>query len=119
MTRPARGRVSWPVLVAGIGLVGPAVLAVFGLLPVWVAVVYALASLAAFAAYAADKAQAAVGRRRVPERTLHLLALAGGWPGALLAQRHFRHKTQKARFQVLFWATVVAHAVVIGWWVLH
>ena len=101
------------------GFAGTAALAVLGLLPTWVPALYALASLATFTAYAADKAQAAGGGRRVPERSLHLLALAGGWPGALLAQQHFRHKTRKTRFQIFFWATVLLHAVGIGWWIVR
>ncbi|TFW08951.1 DUF1294 domain-containing protein [Oxalobacteraceae bacterium OM1] len=71
---------------------------------------YAAASLAAFAAYGFDKSaarRAAHGNaRRTPERTLHLLGVLGGWPGALLAQQVFRHKTQKTSFLALFWLTV-------------
>ena len=37
-----------------------------------------------------------------PERTLHLLALLGGWPGAILARRRFRHKTMKVPFLIAF-----------------
>lgn len=74
----------------------------------------AVASTAAFVAYAVDKRRAGTDARRIPERTLHLLGLAGGWPGALVAQRRFRHKTQKVRFRVVFWCTVVLHALVVG-----
>jgi uncharacterized membrane protein YsdA (DUF1294 family) len=38
---------------------------------------------------------------------LHLVELLGGWPAAFLAQRTFRHKISKTRFQVAFW-TIVA-----------
>jgi len=31
----------------------------------------------------------------------------GGWPGALIAQKTFRHKSKKREFQTVFWATVV------------
>jgi len=72
---------------------------------------YAAASLIAFAVYGLDKSAArrAAHRktRRTPERTLHLLGVLGGWPGALLAQQVFRHKTQKTSFLALFWLTVV------------
>lgn len=74
----------------------------------------AVASTAAYVAYALDKRRAGTDARRVPERTLHLLGLAGGWPGALLAQRQFRHKTQKARFRVVYWLTVVLHCAAAG-----
>ncbi len=38
---------------------------------------------------------------------MHTLALAGGWPGALLAQQWLRHKSAKQEFRAVFWATVV------------
>ena len=44
---------------------------------------------------------------RTPERTLLLLGLMGGWPGAFLAQRTLRHKSSKRAFQMKFWFTVV------------
>jgi uncharacterized membrane protein YsdA (DUF1294 family) len=40
---------------------------------------------------------------------LHFFELLGGWPGALLAQQCFRHKTRKVSFQLLFWMIVAAH----------
>lgn len=74
----------------------------------------AVASTVAFVVYGIDKRRAGTGARRVPERTLHLLALAGGWPGAWYAQQRFRHKTQKMPFRAVFWCTVVLHVVVAG-----
>ncbi|MFP5341147.1 MAG: DUF1294 domain-containing protein, partial [Gammaproteobacteria bacterium] len=35
--------------------------------------------------------------------------LAGGWPGALVAQQVFRHKTRKLSYQLTFWLIVVLH----------
>lgn len=61
----------------------------------------AVMSLAAFAAYAADKRKAKRGAWRVPERTLLLLALLMGAPGALAGMRLFRHKTRHLKFTVL------------------
>lgn len=81
---------------------------------------YALASVACFVAYAMDKSAARARARRTPERTLLLLGLAGGWPGALLAQQMLRHKNAKTSFQVKFWLTVVANIGVVAgcalWW---
>lgn len=68
-------------------------------------------SLVTLVAYAADKSAAKKGAWRTPERTLHVLSLAGGWPGALLGQHWFRHKTQKASFQLVFRMTVVLNVV--------
>jgi uncharacterized membrane protein YsdA (DUF1294 family) len=74
----------------------------------------AVTSLASFAAFGFDKRRATTGGRRVPERTLLVLALLGGWPGAILAQRRFRHKTRKASFLIAFWVMVVLHVALVG-----
>jgi len=86
-----------------------------GFLPPAVVIVYLVASVVAFCAYAIDKAAARRDARRIPERTLHLFALIGGWPGAVVAQRILRHKTIKASFQRTFWITVVLNCAVVGW----
>jgi len=71
-------------------------------------------SLVTFFAYGKDKGQAATGGRRIPERTLHLLAFFGGWPGAILGQRQYRHKTQKKSFRIVFWMLLVLHVAIVG-----
>ncbi len=80
-----------------------------GSLPLPVLAVYLASGTAAAAAYAADKRAAEQGRRRVAERTLHLLGLLGGWPGAALAQWAFRHKTRKRRFVLVFRVTALVN----------
>jgi|GEM_PF-958297 len=67
-----------------------------------------------FAAYGWDKHQAVAGGRRVPERTLHILAFMGGWPGAWMGQKRFRHKTKKLSFLIVFWCIVLLHLAVVG-----
>jgi uncharacterized membrane protein YsdA (DUF1294 family) len=79
----------------------------------YVLVLYALMSIVTFIAYGFDKRAAVRGRRRIAERTLHLLELLGGFPGALVGQQVFRHKRRKWQFLVVFWLIVVVHAV--GW----
>lgn len=79
--------------------------------PLWFAAVYVVGSALTFLAYAVDKSAARRQAWRTSESTLHLLALAGGWPGALLAQRLLRHKSTKAEFRSVFWATVVLNAL--------
>lgn len=69
-------------------------------------------SLIAYLMYWFDKLRARHGQWRLAESTLHLVALLGGWPGAFLAQRHFRHKTSKLRFGLIFWLIVTLHQFV-------
>ncbi|MDI3353145.1 DUF1294 domain-containing protein [Pseudomonas sp. UYIF39] len=72
---------------------------------------YGLVSLLAFLLYWSDKRRARADHWRTPENVLHAVELAGGWPGALLAQQLFRHKTRKVSFQLLFWMIVLLHQV--------
>ena len=74
--------------------------------------VYGVASVVAFILYGYDKQQARHGRWRTPEKLLHGVELLGGWPGALVAQQVFRHKTRKVPFQVWFWLIVTVHQAV-------
>jgi len=90
-----------------------ALLAIAGLGPTWLFAVYCAASALTFFTYGADKSAARDGRRRVAESSLHLMALAGGWPGALVAQPVFHHKTKKQPFQGIFWGTVVGNCVLL------
>jgi uncharacterized membrane protein YsdA (DUF1294 family) len=71
-------------------------------------------SLICFIAYWLDKRRAGNGGRRVSERALHVMAFLGGWPGALIARRQFRHKTQKVSFRIMFWLLVVVHIGIVG-----
>nr|WP_232305618.1 DUF1294 domain-containing protein [Gilvimarinus polysaccharolyticus] len=68
---------------------------------------YLSASLFSYIIYAWDKSAARKNQRRMPEVTLHLVAVAGGWPGALFAQQHLRHKSKKQEFRTVFWLTVI------------
>lgn len=81
-----------------------------------VLVVYIGLSLLTFLAYAVDKSAAINGSWRIPEKTLHLLSLAGGWPGALLAQQRLRHKCSKPSFLAVFWVTVAANVAFFIVW---
>ena len=77
-------------------------------------------SLFTFFAYRSDKRRAEAGEWRIPESMLHMAELAGGWPGAFLAQRMFRHKTVKISYQIQFWIIVLVYQMValdslVGW----
>ncbi len=79
-----------------------------------VVAIYVAVSMMTYVVYAVDKRAAVKKRRRVSEKTLHLMALVGGWPGAWLAQQQLRHKTQKIRFRRLFWVTVVLNVAALS-----
>lgn len=104
---PALGlRTALALLVAGM-LLG---CTVAGWLPAWLAGWMLLASVWTFGLYWRDKRAATRAQQRTPERTLQMLALSGGWPGALFAQSLLRHKNRKISFQQVFWICVVANA---------
>jgi len=84
-------------------------------LPRNLVLLYFGASLVAFISYAYDKSKAKRGAWRTPESTLHLLALAGGWPGAAIAQQTLRHKTKKRAFRLVYWLTVMINCSLLIW----
>jgi len=96
------------VLVAAPLLVFPLlwVLASAGRLPPEVFWIFVGMSFLAIVLYRLDKSAARRGDRRTPELTLQTCALLGGWPGALIAQQWFRHKSSKRSFQIKFWLMV-------------
>lgn len=85
------------------------------ILPVSVPGAYFAVSLIVFLMYWIDKRAATRGAQRTPEKTLHLLELFCGWPGALLAQQVFRHKTRKGSYQFVFWLAVLVNLGALGW----
>lgn len=76
-------------------------------------ILYPVMSLVTFALYADDKSRARQGKRRIPEKTLHLSELIGGWLGGFVAQQILRHKSSKESYQSVFWAIAILH---IGFW---
>ncbi|TXK59747.1 DUF1294 domain-containing protein [Alkalisalibacterium limincola] len=99
----------------GAALVFAAVLAFVGVVPFLLAAGIATLSFLAYFMYWLDKSAAQRRAQRTPESTLHLVSLLGGWPGALIAQQQFRHKTIKQPFQSVFWGTVVLSVVALVW----
>ncbi len=104
-----------PLAIAGLFLVFIAFGGLTARLPLLIVGLYAGASLITFIAYAFDKSAAQSGSWRTQESTLHLLALIGGWPGALIAQNRLRHKSRKTSFQVVFWATALLNCGGLAW----
>lgn len=111
----APGRSSLPILFAACFLACVAGAVFADWIPYAVLALYIIASIVAFVAYAIDKSAALRNQWRIQESTLHLFALLGGWPGALVAQRLLRHKSSKASFQTTFWGTVVLNCGALGW----
>jgi len=70
-------------------------------------------NITTFLLYGYDKFISKGESLRVPELNLQALALLGGSPAALLAQRFFRHKTIKESFQIVYWITVLIQIGVV------
>jgi uncharacterized membrane protein YsdA (DUF1294 family)/cold shock CspA family protein len=86
-----------------------------GYLPVSIPAIYGGASLVLFVMYWIDKKAAQRGAQRTAEKTLHFFELCCGWPGALMAQQVFRHKTRKGSYQFVFWLAVLVNLGALGW----
>jgi uncharacterized membrane protein YsdA (DUF1294 family) len=80
---------------------------------------YLSTSIVTFFLYGYDKRASKEAKdSRIDERTLHLLEFLGGWPGALLGQRHFKHKTrwkEEFRFKLVTLLIALLH---LTFWVL-
>ncbi|QYH36329.1 DUF1294 domain-containing protein [Salinibacterium sp. M195] len=112
-TRKRRpGGMRYVVLVTFAVAIG--IVTAIGALPWLFAALYLTMSLITYGSYAADKKAAQTKQWRVSESALLGLGLFGGWPGAIVAQQHLRHKTQKATFRQAFWGTVVLNILVFA-----
>jgi uncharacterized membrane protein YsdA (DUF1294 family) len=100
-------------LLALVFLSGLAIASINGVLNWIYPTFYVLASAACMLAYRQDKLAAQAQQWRISENRLHLLSVAGGWPGALLAQAWLRHKHRKLGFMLLFWSCVLLNLAVL------
>ena len=66
------------------------------------------------AAYGLDKRAARRNGQRTSEGALLSLGVLCGWPGALVAQQVFRHKTRKRTFRRAFWRTIVLNVILLA-----
>jgi uncharacterized membrane protein YsdA (DUF1294 family) len=101
------------VVLAAIGLA-----AVVGLLLVFAGLsalraMFVGVNVATMLCYGYDKYVAQARGRRVPEAALHILAAAGGTPGAFVGQLLFQHKTRDRRFRVVFFAIAAVQVVAL------
>jgi uncharacterized membrane protein YsdA (DUF1294 family)/cold shock CspA family protein len=107
--------VALSILISGFFLIIVSIFVLAGKIPVLILALYLVASLLTFFVYEADKSAAQKRAWRTNESTLHLLSLAGGWPGALIAQQKLRHKSQKQSFRFVFWFTVLLNCSAFIW----
>ncbi|KAF0189641.1 MAG: hypothetical protein FD168_896 [Desulfobulbaceae bacterium] len=91
------------------------IFAAFNKLPVIIIGAYITLSLVAFGMYKKDKSAAEWDEWRTSEKTLHLISLLGGWPGAFIAQNKLRHKSKKISFRVCYWVTVMLNCGALIW----
>lgn len=114
--RPPSSQTGVSALAAAMSFLGVVVgLVHFGKIPAFVFATYVGISALTFLVYAVDKSAAKNNRWRIKESTLHMLGLVGGWPGAIAAQKVFRHKSKKQAFQTAFWFTVAVNCTALGW----
>ncbi len=66
-----------------------------------------------------DKAIAGSGRRRIPEKTLLLLAVLGGAPAMYLTMLLIRHKTRHKKFMIGLPVIMLLQAALIYWLLLR
>ena len=105
------------LVITGVFAVLLAGLAMVNRVPMLLVAAYGGLSVVAIVMYRLDKTAAVQGTWRISEATLHLVALLGGWPGAMLARPVLRHKTTKQPFRTIFWCTVIANCVALAWFV--
>ncbi|MGX8685028.1 MAG: DUF1294 domain-containing protein [Lachnospiraceae bacterium] len=68
-------------------------------------------SLMGFLSMGTDKRRARKGLRRIPEKTLFLIAALGGSIGSIAGMFAFRHKTKHLSFRIGLPAILLAQAV--------
>lgn len=78
----------------------------------WLMALMLAASATSYLLSSQDKRLAETGGWRISELRLHVLELIGGWPGAFIAQKRFRHKCNKGAYQFVFWIIVIGHQIV-------
>lgn len=71
-----------------------------------------ICSIFSFIQMGYDKRKAIKRQWRVPEKSLWLLALIGGAPGAFLGMIVFRHKIKKTKFVIGFTLLMVIDIVI-------
>jgi uncharacterized membrane protein YsdA (DUF1294 family) len=74
-----------------------------------------LINLIAFSLYGIDKAKARMGKWRIPELHLLLVAVVGGSIGALCGMFFFHHKTQHLKFRIGLPLILILQLIIVGY----
>lgn len=106
--------IDWAIAALQLGVLSVALAA--ARLPAWVALLVLAGSFVAFVIYNIDKRRAEQGMSdaRISESALLQIGLIG-WPGALMAQQLFRHKSAKSAFYQRFRLVGLAQILVVAW----
>ncbi|QOJ16457.1 MAG: DUF1294 domain-containing protein [Phycisphaeraceae bacterium] len=81
----------------------------------WLLLIHLIVGGVTLVVYAFDKWASMRQRRRVPETTLHLLALLGGVSGAIVGQWALRHKVRKRGFVAATVLIAMLHGALLLW----
>lgn len=81
--------------------------------PSYLPLMYVVMGVISFIMYYQDKRKAQNNQWRIPEKTLHIIDVLGGWIGATFAHKLLNHKATKAPFRGVFYATIVIHVMAV------
>jgi len=76
---------------------------------------FVLINLAGLCLMGIDKRRARLGKWRIPERTLFLIALLGGSIGSLIGMYLFRHKTRHLKFVIGMPLILICQGALLIW----
>ena len=76
---------------------------------------YAAINIIAFLLYGIDKLKAKHKAWRIPEKTLLGICFLGGFAGAYLGMKYFRHKTKHEYFRIVIVLSFVLHLALLSW----
>lgn len=79
----------------------------------YILMAYTICSVITFFLYWNDKNKAHNKEWRIPESTLHGWAVLGGWIGASFAHKLLNHKSSKAEFRMIYYATIVLNIIAL------
>ena len=88
-------------------------------LPLWFLNFFIACNALSFIFYGMDKLAAVKGWQRTRERHFYILALCGGWPGSVLGQIAFHHKTSKVSFRRWFYFMSVINLLLMTWYLFY